>query len=154
MALDYKGLDYRTRNLVPGPHRLVTERLAPRSHVPILVDGERVIQGSSEIIDYLAKRCPGARLTPVGASAAQEAHEWERYLDREIGVTIRRWFYFHILPERKLAARFLLQGAPGTGLRSMPSSSRPCGAPCARSCASTPRTPRAPSCNCAPLWCT
>ncbi|MGH8512437.1 MAG: glutathione S-transferase family protein [Gammaproteobacteria bacterium] len=114
-ALDYKGLAYRTRNLIPGPHRLVTERLAPRSHVPILVDGERVVQGSYEIIDYLDKRCPGARLTPAGASAAQEAHEWERYLDREIGVAIRCWFYFHALPERKLATRFLLQGAPWYG---------------------------------------
>jgi len=153
-ALDYKGLAYRTRNLIPGPHRLVTERLAPRSHVPILVDGERVVQGSSEIIDYLDKRCPGARLTPAGASAAQEAHEWERYLDREIGVAIRCWFYFHALPERKLATRFLLQGAPWYGLRSMPSSSRSCSAPCVCSCASTPRTPRAPSCNFVRLSCT
>jgi glutathione S-transferase len=37
--------------------------------------------------------------------------DWEEYLDEQIGVNIRLWFYHHALPVRRLAVSFLLQGA-------------------------------------------
>ncbi len=119
-ALDHKGLAYETRNLIPGPHRRTTGRLAPSSQVPLLVDRgpieeHTVIQGSAPIIDYLDQRWPEGRLTPVDPAGAALAREWERYLDAEIGVSIRCWFYYHALPDRRLATRFLLQGAPWYG---------------------------------------
>ena len=40
---------------------------------------------------------------------------WEEYLDDEIGVQVRRWFYYHALPDRDCALRFLLEGAPWYG---------------------------------------
>jgi glutathione S-transferase len=119
-ALDYKGLAYEPRNLIPGPHRRTAERLAAQSHLPILVDGglvdeAKVIQGSDAIIDHLDRRWPERRLTPLDTLSASLAAEWERYLDAEIGVSIRCWFYYYVLPERTLATRFLLQGAPWYG---------------------------------------
>ena len=35
-ALDYEGIAYEERVLLPGPHQLVTRRIARRTHVPVL----------------------------------------------------------------------------------------------------------------------
>ena len=43
------------------------------------------------------------------------AHEWERYLDNNIGVPIRTCFYFRTFKQPRVAKRFLLQGAPWWG---------------------------------------
>jgi hypothetical protein len=42
-ALDYEGIAYEERVLLPGPHQLVTRRIARRTHVPVLEhDGQYV----------------------------------------------------------------------------------------------------------------
>ena len=50
-ALDYEGIRYEERVLLPGPHQLVTRRVAPRSHVPVLVHDTGCVPGSGAIID-------------------------------------------------------------------------------------------------------
>ena len=111
-ALDFKGIPYTPRHLLPGFHMRTTRKLAPRSCVPILEADSTVIQGSTEIINFLEQTCPDRNLTPPDPNDANEAVEWEEYLDKEIGVTLRLWFYYHTLPDRGRAARFLCQGAP------------------------------------------
>lgn len=111
-ALDFKGIPYTPRHLLPGFHMRTTRKLAPRSCVPILKADGAVIQGSTEIIDFLEKNFPNRRLTPPDPNDAHKAIEWEEYLDEEIGVTLRLWFYYHALPDRDRASRFLCQGAP------------------------------------------
>lgn len=108
-ALDYKGLEFKVRNLVPGPHILQTKRLVPKTTLPILVDGKNIVQDSTAIIDYLDRRHPQKPLTPTEAAAKQEALELEEYFDKEAGVHLRRFFYFHILQNRKLANSLLLR---------------------------------------------
>lgn len=112
-ALDFKGITYTQRHLLPGFHMLTTRKLAPRSCVPILKTDDAVIQGSSEIINFLEETFPGHELTPPDPKDADRAIEWEKYLDEEIGVTLRLWFYYYALPDRSRALRFLCQGAPG-----------------------------------------
>jgi glutathione S-transferase len=34
-TLDYEGISYEERVLLPGPHQLVTRRIARRTHVPV-----------------------------------------------------------------------------------------------------------------------
>jgi glutathione S-transferase len=114
-ALDWKHVDYLPKNLVPGLHVRAVRRLAPRTSVPILVDDGHVVQGSGAIITYLDAQQPAHRLTPGTTADAHAAAEWERYLDEEIGVLLRLWFYHHALPDRRLATRFILQGAPWYG---------------------------------------
>ncbi|MDE3009860.1 MAG: glutathione S-transferase [Pseudomonadota bacterium] len=111
-ALDYKGLAWEAVDLVPGRHAAIIRRLAPRSSVPLLRDGDSVVQGSSEIITYLDQRYEGPRLTPTEAQAASLALEWERYLESEVGVPLRLWFYHQLLPDREACLDFLLEGAP------------------------------------------
>jgi glutathione S-transferase len=88
-----------------------TRKLAPRSSVPILKTDQAVIQGSTEIIDFLERTFPDRSLTPPDPRDANSALEWEKYLDEEIGVTLRLWFYHHTLPHRDRALRFLCTDA-------------------------------------------
>ena len=84
-ALDYKGIDYEEARLVPGAYLPVVKRIAPRTMVPVLRDGEHVVQGSSAIIDYLDAHIPERPLTPLDASERERARELETWLDRELG---------------------------------------------------------------------
>jgi glutathione S-transferase len=113
-ALDHKGVDYQARHLLPGFHIHTTRKLATLSCVPILSGEGIVVQDSTEIINFLERRFPDPALTPADSGQANEANEWEEYLDEEVGVTVRRWFYFHTLPDRQRATRFLCQGASRT----------------------------------------
>lgn len=114
-ALDYKGISYRPLNLVPGLHMKLVRKIAPKTCLPVLVDGQTVIQDSAAIITYLDKIHPASALTPANEQEASEALEWERFFDEQIGMPLRQWFYYYTLPERELALKFLLQGAPWYG---------------------------------------
>ena len=110
-ALDYKGVAYECRNLVPGRHIKPARAVAPKSGLPIIVDDGVVVQDSTDILTFLDRKYPEPPLTPRDPLEAKEALEWEEYLDLEVGVTVRLWFYFHTLPDRERALRFLTQGA-------------------------------------------
>lgn len=110
-ALDFKGVPYTPRHLLPGFHMRTTRKLAPRTSVPILKTDGAVIQGSTEIIDFLDQTVAERSLTPPDPQDANSAIEWEKYLDAEIGVPLRLWFYFHTLPDRDRALRFLCAGS-------------------------------------------
>jgi glutathione S-transferase len=114
-ALDYKGLPYTKRNLLPGLHIKVAQKLATKSCLPIIVHGGTVVQDSTAIITFLDKRFPDHPLTPWDSQQAKEALEWEEYFDEEIGIPLRLLFYYHTLPDRDRALRFILNGAPWYG---------------------------------------
>jgi glutathione S-transferase len=111
-ALDFKGIPYTPRHLIPGFHLRTARKLAPRSCMPILKTDGAVIQDSTEIINFLEQTFPDRSLTPTDPQDAKSAIEWEEYLDEEIGVTLRLWFYYHTLPDRDRALRFLCPDAP------------------------------------------
>jgi glutathione S-transferase len=114
-ALDYKGIPYTKRNLLPGLHVKVARKLAPKNCLPILVDGNSVVQDSKAILSYLDQKFPEPPLTPRDSMEAKDALAWEEYLDEEIGVPLRLWFYYYALPERNRCMRFLMDGAPWYG---------------------------------------
>jgi glutathione S-transferase len=90
----------------------VARALAKKSCLPILVCDGTVVQDSTAIIDFLDQRFPERPLTPTDPDEARAALEWEEYLDEEIGVPLRLWFYHHALPDRARALRFLLESQP------------------------------------------
>jgi glutathione S-transferase len=114
-ALDHKGVDYVERVLLPGSHFLVVRRMAPETTVPVLRDGETVIQGSSRIIDYVDAKWPKDALTPVAADSRTSAVELERWLDSEFGTTLRRVLYYHVLSNRRLVTGLFTQRGPWWG---------------------------------------
>ena len=114
-SLDYKGIPYQEKRLVPGSHIPIVKRIAPSTFVPVLQDAGRIIQGSSAIIDYVDEHTPEPPLTPVDPSERQRTLELERWLDREFGERVRRIFYFHALNHRDLAIFLFNQGGPWWG---------------------------------------
>ena len=101
-ALDFAGIEYRERALLPGPHPLITRGLARRSHVPILKCGSNVVQGSADIVDYfcdhLAETETAAQLNGPDAGVREQ----ERTLDFTLGRGIQRLFYAALLKDRRL----------------------------------------------------
>jgi glutathione S-transferase len=95
-CLDYKGLDYTVRNLLPGPHLPQTRKLAGVRTVPILRDGGRCIADSTAIAQYLEQQHPGLPLLPADVPAQQALLTQVKRLDRE-GEDVRRWIYGHVL---------------------------------------------------------
>lgn len=108
-ALDYRGIDYELRHLAPGEHIEVAKRLrVPRSSVPYLVNGDRVVQGSTDIVNW-AESLPaanGSRLTPD--VDIESAVDIETRADDVIGVHVRRFYYSEALVEHPGTVRPML----------------------------------------------
>lgn len=111
-ALDYKGLEYQAKNLLPGMHIKIALKMAPKTSVPILDHDGVIVQGSSRILTYLDDTFPDRKLTPVSPQYAQQALEWERYLDAEVGVHLRRYVYHTLLEHPATVVDLLTQGSP------------------------------------------
>jgi len=114
-ALDHKGVDYIERVLLPGSHFVVVRRMAPETTVPVFRDGATVIQGSSQIIDYVGAKWPKTPLTPEAIGNRTNALELEQWLDVEFGKMLRRVLYFHVLANRRLVTGLFTQRGPWWG---------------------------------------
>ena len=114
-ALDWKGVKYQERRLLPGPHLAVTRRLGKVTSVPILVCDGQVVQGSSAIINFADERWPDRPLTSQTAAERDRERELERWLDDELGAPVRRVFYFHALGEPNLVRPLFTQRGPWWG---------------------------------------
>ncbi|HKO46660.1 MAG TPA: glutathione S-transferase family protein [Polyangiaceae bacterium] len=114
-ALDFSGVAYEERRLLPGPHLLVTRRLAKNSSVPILEHEGRAIQGSGSILDYVATELGRPDLEP-DAPGAERARELEALADRAFGLGVQRICYFYLLDgERKDMIELFMQRGPWWG---------------------------------------
>lgn len=109
-ALDYLGIDYRLRCTVVGAHTRLTKKYGLDStSVPILVNGDEVIQGSSAIIDWADRHATNGRtLTPP--EREQDVRAMEGRLDDIGGVHLRRFFYSNTLADHpdKVKGAFLI----------------------------------------------
>lgn len=112
-VLDYKQLDYEVVNLLVGQHREIILKLAPKSAVPVLVHDATVVQNSSDIISYLEATFPGKSLAVDGN--AQESVEWERYIDDELGVELRCFWYHHLLQDANAVVPLFTVDGPEEG---------------------------------------
>src|SRR5688572_1121231 len=95
-ALDFEGLSYSERRLLPGPHIPVIRRMASSTTVPVLEHAGRVVQGSSAILDYIERELGHRRLAPEPADASRCA-ELEARVDRAFGLGVQRIFYHDLL---------------------------------------------------------
>jgi glutathione S-transferase len=114
-ALDYKGLKYQLSNLLPGLHVKQTKKLALRSTVPILQHDNKIIQGSNHIISYLDTEFPENSLTPEDPGLKNQAMDWERYVDEEIGIHVRRCLYHILLEHPDIVIPFFAHDGPAYG---------------------------------------
>jgi glutathione S-transferase len=105
--LDHKRLAYRVRDVTPGAHRLVALRYGAHGTVPILVDGDRVLDDSTAIAHHLEEAYPddGARLLPADRAARARVLELEAWFDDVAGPAMRAFFYTVMLKQPRGAAR-------------------------------------------------
>lgn len=96
-ALDHKGVSFQPTTVLPGFHMVTVRKFAPKSSVPVLLDGREVIQGSSEIIDYLDFKYPSSLLTPSDQDERQVCLGIEKDSDKRLGENIRRILYYYLL---------------------------------------------------------
>jgi len=113
-ALDYKDLNYETTNLLPGQHIKTVKKLTrgAGASVPVLEHDGEVIQGSSDILDYLDRTFPGKPLMPADGTSKALAAEWEKRLDDEAGPAVRCYSYHHFLQRPKIVVPLLAAGTP------------------------------------------
>jgi len=112
-ALDYKGLNYQPVNLLPGQHRkAITALTGGDSSVPVLDHDGGIIQGSSQILDYLDRKFPENPLTPTNPGQNEQALAWEKKLDDQAGPAIRTWVYHYYLQRPKAMIPMLAAGTP------------------------------------------
>ncbi len=105
-TLDIKGLDYTTRNLLPGRHHKINRGLAAESSVPLLMDRSMTIQDSSAIAMYLEHTYAGPRLLPDDDGLRSLVLALENYFDISVGPAVRHWCYGQLLRRRGMATRF------------------------------------------------
>ncbi|HYD50540.1 MAG TPA: glutathione S-transferase N-terminal domain-containing protein [Terriglobales bacterium] len=139
-ALDYAGVPFEEKVLLPGPHILVTRRVAPDTQVPLLQHDDKYVQGSGAIIDYIDQRLGGSGLTPSGADDQIEARQRERQIDEAFGLGVQRVVYNELLQHRDIVSELWAAGGPPGAVGSMRS-------PILwwpRSCAASTRRPTPP----------
>jgi glutathione S-transferase len=99
-ALDYLGIEYSLKFLPPGVHGRVAKKLGvPGTSLPILQLGEKIIQGSSQIIDWAELNRDPARQSLESTTDHERSRTLERRMDEELGVHIRRYYYSEALLE-------------------------------------------------------
>ena len=96
-ALDYKGIPFQAVAIMPGFHMITVRKYAPHTSVPVLLNGNEVVQGSNEIITYLEQQYPLHPLTPTDADQLQTCLEIEHSMDERLGENIRRILYYGLL---------------------------------------------------------
>lgn len=86
-------------------------RAHPGGHIPVLVDGDRVIVEATSIVEHLAVHHPGpAPLIPADPAAAVEARMLDRVFDNYVMGGM----------QRVVIAHFVNRDAPEQGLRETP----------------------------------
>jgi glutathione S-transferase len=114
-TLDACRIAYEERRLLPGAHVIRMRRLrTPGTTVPVLVDEDRVIQGSEAILDHVVQLRGGSRLAPP-AELASRARELERRVDLAFGLGIQRIFYAVLMRERRQVVEMWTQRGPWWG---------------------------------------
>jgi len=110
-ALDLKGVDYEREALLPGLHMPKVKRIAPKTCVPVLINGETVIQGSREIIDYSDANFSGPKLMPEDEGDIARIKEIEEMADKNIGIPLRAIIYNRLLDDRPAVQQCFMQNS-------------------------------------------
>ena len=100
MAL--KGLEYTIDPIAPFVGNERFSALSPLRRIPVLIDGERVINDSSVICQYLDERHPQPPLYPADIGDRAQARWIEEYCDSWIGDVVIWGMFFQKGAKRHL----------------------------------------------------
>jgi glutathione S-transferase len=97
-ALDLKQVPHVRRSLLPGLHINRIKKMTGQTAVPVFEFNGAAIHDSSAILREVEKSWPEPPLYPSDPVERERAVELEDYLDERLGVYIRQWCYFLLLP--------------------------------------------------------
>lgn len=101
VALAIKGIDYRIDPIVPFYGNDEFSRLSPLRRIPVLVDGELVLNDSTVICEYLDEMYPDPPLMPRTPADRARARWLEEFADSRLGdLVIWRFFYRRVVAPR------------------------------------------------------
>ena len=115
-CLELKRLDYEIDPIAPFVGNETFSRLSPLRRIPVLIDGDLVLNDSSVICQYLEDRHPSPALYPRDLADRARARWLEEYADTRLGdVLVWKLFYqrgprrhlFHEPPDQALMQRAL-----------------------------------------------
>lgn len=98
-ALDRAGLAYREEAHLPMLHVPAVKRARGKRATPVLVTEDGVLTDSTDILAWVDRARPAAKLFGETASSRVEIAALEDRFDEELGPHARRWAYAHILPD-------------------------------------------------------
>lgn len=94
VCLELKGIDYRIDPIAPFVGNEEFSRLSPLRRIPVLRDGDLVLNDSTVICEYLQDRYPHPSLYPRDPVERARARWLEEYADSYLGdVVIWRMFF-------------------------------------------------------------
>lgn len=88
VLLELKGVAYQIDPIVPFYGDDEFARLSPLRQIPVLVDGDLVLNDSSVICQYLEERYPEPRLYPQDLAERAQARWLEEYADSRMGQVV------------------------------------------------------------------
>jgi glutathione S-transferase len=100
-ALDYKRVPHERRVPIPGLHGIRASRLTrgAQRRLPVLeLNGSR-IGDSTAIIAALEEHTPQPALLPADPRYRARARELEEWFDEKLAPPLRRFFWYHTLPD-------------------------------------------------------
>ena len=94
VCMELKGLAYTIDPIAPFVGNERFSQLSPLRRIPVLVDGDRVINDSSVICQYLEERHPQPSLYPADIGDRAQARWIEEYCDTWLGDVVVWGMFF------------------------------------------------------------
>src|SRR3954452_1799770 len=113
-ALDYKRVAHARRSMMPGAHRVMTQRLAGIDTSPVLQFEDGAVGDSTAILQAIEERYPEPPLMPSDPDERERALEIEEFFDEELGPHIRRAVYWELLGYPEVVIPLFTDGATAT----------------------------------------
>jgi glutathione S-transferase len=98
-ALERAGIAYREDAHLPALHVPAVKRAKGNRPTPVLVTDDGVLTDSTDILAWVDRTRPAAKLFGEGAESRAEITALEDRFDEDLGPHARRWAYAHILPD-------------------------------------------------------
>jgi glutathione S-transferase len=94
--LELKGIDYRIDPIPPFVGNEAFSQLSPLRRIPVIRDGDLLLNDSSVICQYLEDRYPQVSLYPADVGDRARARWMEEYADVALGEAIAAKLFFQL----------------------------------------------------------
>ena len=112
LILDYKGLEYRKHEVIPGIGQIELFQLSGQYQVPVLKDGKTIVADSTAIATYLDRQYPEKPIIPTDTKQRGLCLLMEEWADESIGIKSRKAFYGGLSQDQNLRQAILPSSTP------------------------------------------